>query len=546
VKKIDVGNGKNYVVLGKSFELLKMIEDECVDMCYMDPPFDLTQNYIDVNPETHTINFYEGEWKGGINSWIIEMKKVMIEIKRVLKPEGSIFVHCDDQVAGYLKIYVLDRLFKPNNYINSITWLRSPNTGSWKTSDKAFARNGDTIFWYCKDKDKFKPNKLFVPWPKEEIKKRFPRDDNDGKGPYHWNTLTHLNQLEEKMAKGEIEASRPGSKHPWRYKVYKSENKGLALHNVWTDIKPIHGRCVEKMYYPTQKPEELLKRIIEAGSVEGDVILDPYVGSGTTAVVSRKLSRSYVVSDKNPGGIVCTLRRLEDLRQLTIPGNPNYELIKTTYSYLDLKKMDGYDFQELVFKELGGRCNNKGADGAIDGWARFPDFNPDDETVVEVKNMQASRPHLQKLLGLLTTYGSKYGVIIAHSFARTLQSIIDKAEIENGYKIKLILVEDIMKITYPLEGDIIVDEEFTATARITTKNEKLIDETFKVRIVNYLWQLVNNGKVVDIKLIEKEGVCKFKKYENLIKKGAVIRCIASDAAGESTAFEYRYQRRSHV
>lgn len=114
-------DGKNYLVIADSCKLVSIIDSETVDMCYMDPPFDLTKDYISANPETHDVNFYGGiKWYGGINKWLLGMQKVLTEIKRTLKPTGSVFVHCDDQVSGYLKLEVLDRLFKPDHFINQI------------------------------------------------------------------------------------------------------------------------------------------------------------------------------------------------------------------------------------------------------------------------------------------------------------------------------------------------------------------------------------------------------------------------------------------
>ena len=215
---------------------------ECVDLIYLDPPFFSNRLYEVIWGDEAEVRSFEDRWEGGIQVYINWMKERMFELQRVLKPTGSIYLHCDWHAGHYLKV-MMDEIFGYKSLQNEIVWFYK--TGG--TSKRHFSRKHDTILFYTKGTNyTFKPQK-----EKSYLAHK-----------YGFSNVT-------------IEEDEGG----WYTEV--------GMRDVW-DIPALRGNQPEAMGYPTQKPEALLERMILASTNKGDLVMDPFCGCGTTIAVAQR------------------------------------------------------------------------------------------------------------------------------------------------------------------------------------------------------------------------------------------------------------------
>jgi adenine specific DNA methylase Mod len=250
---------------------------------------------------------------------------------QLLKDTGSFYLHCDPTMSHYLKL-VCDMIFGEKNFRNEIVWKR---TSAGKPIYRNFPKNADTVLYYTKtNKYTFYP--LKEPLNEEDIK-TFNSDDLDGKGKYNTQPIINPDDRpnlkydykdkngkiwkaptkgwrfnEERMGKLEDEGRLYMKGNTIREKYYLSERieKGKQMSNIWIDI-PI-PTIKESLGYPTQKPEALMERIIEASTNEGDVVADFFCGCGTTISVAQKLNRQWLGADISHLAIRLIVKRLVD------------------------------------------------------------------------------------------------------------------------------------------------------------------------------------------------------------------------------------------
>ncbi len=339
-------------------------------------------------------------------AYLVMMAVRLRELHRVLKPTGSLYLHCDPTASHYLKI-LLDTIFGAENYRNEIVWQRF---GSHNDANR-FGRVSDTILFYSKTQ-KYNFNPIRVEYSEDHLKKRFRYSDPDGRkfwpntmlapggrGPsYEWNGHTRnwrftKENMEKLEANNEIYYSEKGM--PYR-KNYLDSLPGQLAQNVWTDIKMTKSGA-ENLGYPTQKPVALLERIIQASSNEGDVVLDPFCGCGTTIAAAQKLNREWIGIDVTHLSVGLQKLRLKDSFSLTALTQSQADKFKgelppNTYKVVgqpedlagakELAEKDKYGFQWWVLPLIGAKAfgseagkkeGKKGADGGIDGMIVFTD-----------------------------------------------------------------------------------------------------------------------------------------------------------------------------
>lgn len=397
---------KNKLYCGDNLEILSTLEKESVDLIYIDPPFFSNRNYAIVWGDEAEIRSFEDMWEGGMNVYIDWMKQRIIELHRVLKPTGSFYLHCDWHAGHYLKV-MCDEVFGYNNFRNEIVW----HYPSMSRTNKDFPRKHDDIFRYCKSKDFiFNADEVRVPYAKSTIS----RSKYGGAG-------------------FDSEKSQPN---------YLNK-EGKIVDTVW-EIPHIKGN--EKMGYPTQKPEKLLKRIIEASSNGGDIVLDAFCGCGTALAVAEKLNRKWIGIDISPSAISLIKKRLD-----AIPGfvsTTGYDVIGMPQKEEDLKGFKPYEFQYWVINEMQGMpSTRKSGDMGIDGLSFFEHCpiqvkqsesigrNVIDNFETALRRYYQSSPRLMK------------GYIVAFSFGKGAKEEVARAKKDN-IDIHLITVKDILDKTF--------------------------------------------------------------------------------------------------
>ena len=288
--------GDNKLILSslKNGPMRKEIEAQGgLKLIYIDPPFDVGADFsmnIEIGDESFTKQpsvieevAYRDTWGKGADSFIAMIYERLKLMHDLLADEGSIYVHCDHRVSAFMRL-VLDEIFGRDNFLNDIQWKRSDVSGG-RNAGMLHINVTDTIFWYAKNRGSHIFNKQYTPYDQKYIDKYFTKTDEKGR------------RFQEREY---------GSR-----RQYLDESEGVPVSNIWNDIPNIaqyHG--YEFVDYPTQKPEALIKRIIETSSNNGGLVADFFAGSGTTLAVAEKLGRKWIGSDLGRFGIHTTRKRM--------------------------------------------------------------------------------------------------------------------------------------------------------------------------------------------------------------------------------------------
>ena len=318
---MDINNVYNVDCL----EGMKELENESIDLIYLDPPF-FTQRKQKLSNKLRIEYSFEDKWKD-MNEYLDFLKRRFFEMKRVLKEDGNIFVHCD-KIANHRIRILLEEVFGEENFRTEIIWTYK----RWSNSKKGLLEGHQNIYHFSKS-SKFKFNILYQEYSPstniDQILQMRERDEN-GKSVY------------KKDENGAI--------------MYGTSKNGVPLNDVW-QIPFLNPKAKERVGYPTQKPIELLERILKIASNEGDIVLDPFLGSGTTVVAAKLLKRNFIGFDINSNAVGLSQHRLK-------------ELIKTESNLLK-NGLDSYENKTENQKKILKRfeCNivqrNKGIDAIL-------------------------------------------------------------------------------------------------------------------------------------------------------------------------------------
>ncbi len=356
--------GDNKLILSslKNGPLREEIEAQGgLKLIYIDPPFDVGADFsmdIEVGDETFTKKpgileeiAYRDTWGKGSDSFIAMLYERLVVMRDLLADDGSIYVHCDWRVNSYIRL-ILDEIFSKERSVNEITWKRSDA----HSNSNNFGVNTDTIFLYSKG-SKPKWNNQYQAYSDEYIATQYRYVDETGRRylsrsctgfsginkVYAWKGMAkawrYSPETFERLEKeGRIVYTSNGTP---RYKQYLDEMPGTPLSSLWDDIGRIHHLADERIDYPTQKPEELLERIIKVSSDEGDLVADFFIGSGTTAAVAEKLNRKWIGSDLGKFAIHATRKRMIDVQRKLKAAGADYR----AFEILNLGK---YERQHYV------------------------------------------------------------------------------------------------------------------------------------------------------------------------------------------------------
>jgi site-specific DNA-methyltransferase (adenine-specific) len=462
--------GDNLTVLRES------IASESVDLIYLDPPFNSNASYNVLfkapsgEGSQAQIEAFEDTWhwndsaekafdevvtgphsdasimlkamrsalgENDMMAYLAMMAVRLIELHRVLKPTGSLYLHCDPTASHYLKV-LMDGVFGPEHFRTEIIWKRSSAHSDTKQGRRQHGRIHDTILFYTKGEG-WVWNPVFTPYDRSYIegsykfvdeKGRRYREDNltaakpGGDVSYDWHvkrpndsTVRWVADLEDEHLRPkpgwDYRVVRPYNGRFWAYskenlanmwnmeqiihrstgfpqfKRYLDEQPGVPLQDLWRDINPLIGGEGERerLGYPTQKPVALLERIIVASSNEGDVVLDPFCGCGTTVHAAQKLNRQWIGIDVTHLAIALIERRLKE----AFPGI-TYEVHgvpKDVAGARDLAERDKHEFQKWITATIEAqpyKGGKKGMDRGIDGYLHFRDADKKPQfAIVSVK-----------------------------------------------------------------------------------------------------------------------------------------------------------------
>lgn len=313
----------NLIIKGNNLLALHTLKEEFagkVKLIYIDPPF---------NTGNDTFKYND---KFNHSSWLTFMKNRLTVAKQLLSDEGNIFIHIDINEIHYLKI-LCDEVFNRENFVEEIIWAYGSPSGGRAAGAKPVNIH-DTILHYSKNYSKRKQNKIFIPYSEKYIKDWFKYDDGDGR-------------LYQRRMRGKDE----DGDSKW-VKQYLDESKGVPLSTVWSDIKQVYAdpRAYKenqaqhtellKEFSGGQKPEALLKRIIEMCTDEGDIVLDFHLGTGTTVAAAHKTKRQYIGIEQMDYIETFTCKRLSKIilgEQTGISKTLNWQG-GGSFVYLELKK----------------------------------------------------------------------------------------------------------------------------------------------------------------------------------------------------------------
>jgi DNA modification methylase len=424
------------LICGDNAEKLVDLPPDCIDLIYLDPPFFSNRNYEVVWGDEAEVRSFADRWAGGMSVYIDWMEQRVRELYRVLRPTGSLYLHCDPSASHHLKV-MLDSVFgSPERFRNEIVWKRTPFSGSSKSRAQQLPRSHDLIFFYTKGEE-WTWNAPTQPYSDKYLK-RFKWDDEDGRGPYRKTLLKTYSQKTFERLLGEdklIQPTRSGAMYS--YKQYLAESSGRRqIDDVWTDINALNPVAKERLGWPTQKPAALLERIIEASSEAGDIVLDPFCGCGTTVAVAEQLGRRWIGIDISPTAVEIVNRRvLTQTNGVTVP-----DLRDMPESEEDLRKLKPFEFQNWVMRAVNGtgspsRSNDKGVDGLS-----FMYHEP-----IQVKQSdRVGRPVVDSFEAALMRSGKEVGYVVAFSFARTAYTEAVDFKQLTGKKIVLVTIAELL------------------------------------------------------------------------------------------------------
>jgi DNA modification methylase len=462
----------NRLILGDNLDIMKTMDSETIDLIYLDPPFFSNRNYEVIWGDDGEVRSFQDRWAGGIEHYIAWLKERVIEMHRILKPTGSIFLHCDWHADAYIRCEILDKIFGMNNFRNEIVWKRN---SAHNSADRC-GNIHDSIFYYQKSSS-HKWNLIYQNYSEQYLEeffdcvdekgKRYKRADLTGAGttkgesgkPWrnidvkskgrHWAYVPEELEKLDKIGKIHWPSKEGGMP---RLKVYPEDMKGIPLQDIWSDIRVLHNLSKERIGYPTQKPETLLQRIIEMSSNEGDTVLDPFVGGGTTVAVADKLNRNWIGIDQSVAAIKVSDLRLKNQKDLY---SKPYDLQLRTYDYDLLRHKNAFEFEKFIIEQFGGIPNHKQRnDFGLDG--RMPDNTP-----IQVKRsdnigrnvidnfLSAVQRSDEQLFEKNKTNEKPVGYIIAFSFGRGAIEEVARLKNKKQIIIELKKVSDIVSYGKP-------------------------------------------------------------------------------------------------
>ena len=391
----------NKIIHGNCVEKLSEIEANKVDLIYFDPPFFTQRKHSLTNKDNSKTYEFDDKYNS-IEEYLELVENVLLESKRVLKNTGSVFLHCDKTASHNIRV-VMDKIFGRENFQSEIIWSYK----RWSNAKKGLLNSHQVIFFYSKTQD-FKFNTLYTDYSAttnlDQILQDRERNEN-GKSVY------------KKDENGNV--------------ILGKEKKGVPLSDVW-EIPYLNPKAKERTGYPTQKPVLLLNQILNIVTDEGDLVVDPFCGSGTTCVSAKSLKRQFIGIDISKDAVELANSRLEEMviseSNLLNKGTSEYQE-KTEKELAILQNINAFPVQR-----------NSGIDGFLkDHFEGMPvpvkiqgEYETIEDAIEKLEKASLGRDYKMKILiqtretGISRLFGFDYDVTILKSLELQTKDLIKK------------------------------------------------------------------------------------------------------------------------
>lgn len=449
------------VYCGDNLDHLRNLPNDCVDLIYIDPPFNSNRNYEVFWGETKEKRAFEDRHRSTM-AYLEFMEPRCKELARVLKATGSFYYHCDSHASHYVKV-MLDRLLGEENFQNEIIWKR---TSSHSNATKRFGEQTDSIFFYTAG-PKYTFNRQYEDYSEAYKKSHYSNVDVDGrrfttrdlrnpsvrpnlmydyKGykphPNGWSVSREVMERLDREGKLYFPKDPNGR---IRLKRYLDEMPGTPVGNLWLDIEPVNSQALEREGFPTQKPISLMERIIKTSSNDNDIVLDAFGGCGTTVAAAVNVGRQWIVIDHSPTACNVIAKRLRE--KCKLPQNERlwrigrgFKVVGLPWTEEQLRKLPPFEFENWAVLELGGIPNSTqvgdmGIDGRIYPLSAAPvlrrsedqfDFM-DDWYPVQVKQRdKTGRPDIDKFEAAMMRENRTRGYFVSFDYTQDALTEINR------------------------------------------------------------------------------------------------------------------------
>jgi len=477
----------NQILFGDNLHIMRALPSNSIDLIYIDPPFFSGRNYNVVFGDQNEIRSFTDIWEGGMPGYLTWLNARILEMKRLLKPNGVIFVHCDWHASHYIKCE-MDKIFGYESFRNEIVWYYYNKYSAGKNQ---FPRAHDVILFYSKTNESY-----FEPL-------REKRDEP-------------IKQLMRENIGGVLK-NKKGPDGKVMYRIVEDKK----MDDVWR-IPCLQPASSEYIGYPTQKHHDLIQRVIECGCPKGGVVADFFCGGGTTPAVAQRLGRRWIATDISKIAVAVTRDRiLKDVIGKNGDAKNNKEIQQSlgkvpdivianwgVYEVPEIVKMNEETFRNFIIAAYNGRLTS--SEGKIHGYKQsIPIFvgSPyQEEPITEkevidfAKNIVKSKGHHQ---GIMIAWGFTPGarnaaqqLAVQHAIAIDFVKIqlipIESNEFKEHITSKHPEYKNLLKFILPPE------------VRISTKKIKDLEYEFDVsesvslnpqgRIINVQWDFSYNGE----------------------------------------------------
>lgn len=498
VERISFGHTElepNHLFFSDNLHVMRMLPSESIDLIYIDPPFFSGRNYNVIFGDANEVRSFTDIWEGGMPGYLTWLNARLLEMKRLLKPTGSIYVHLDWHAAHYVKVE-MDKIFGYDNFRGDIIWSNESSSG-FKAQANKWIRGHDIILYYTKSNE-FCFNKQH--------------------GPLDERTVRRYDKIDPQGRRYKIYVEKNGSKRI----VYLDKSKGRPVSTVWTDIPSFQtvNNTGEYIGYPTQKPEALLERIMTASSNKGDIVADFFGGGGTTLAVAQRLGRPWIGCDISRIAVAITIDRLTNIvmksnngrRQLiqqTITPTPDISIeYWGIYEISSLSKFSDDEFKRFIIAAYNGRPAS--GDDAVHGYKEgipiYVGSSSQEKPITKDQVIDFAKT-------VLTKKGKNHGIMLGWAFAPSAQMAAVKLEEEKGISLEFVKISLVPIDSEDFRKHIIGKHKeysdllmFILPPEVKVKNKRIAPLTYEFdisesvslnsggRIINVQWDFDHNGK----------------------------------------------------